>query len=136
MVASRLALRYGFIMKVNREIVLRNRIIAILAKVLHPDPGVQEKLIWVAQAEALEAMEDFAKQQERNKMNNWKTTANGFLAAFLAIVGPASALQASLQSMHSAPDYTLAIAGAVLTCLASIARAWIGLLQTDAPEQK
>jgi hypothetical protein len=64
---------------------------------------------------------------------NWKTTANGFLSAFTAAVGPMSALLAALQAMQPHPDYTLAIVGASLTCAAAIARAWIGLLQNDAP---
>ena len=72
-------------------------------------------------------------------MKNWKTTANGILAALLAIIGPGSALLAALQAIsatqpgHAAADYTYAIVGAVLTFLGACARAWIGLIQNDAP---
>jgi hypothetical protein len=65
-------------------------------------------------------------------MKNWKTTANGFLAAFYGAVGPLSGFLAAVQSMRPTPNYTLAICGAGLTCAALIARAWIGLLQNDA----
>lgn len=63
---------------------------------------------------------------------NWKTTAQGLLSAFALAVGPISGLLASLQAMQPKPNYTLAICGAVLLCLAAIAKAWIGLLQNDA----
>lgn len=67
-------------------------------------------------------------------MKNWKTTINGFLSAFLGTVPPLSAFLAAAQSLKPHPDYTLALVGAGLTCAAAIARAWIGLLQNDAPE--
>jgi hypothetical protein len=63
---------------------------------------------------------------------NWKTTTQGLLSAFALAVGPISGLLASLQAMQPKPNYTLAIFGAVLLCLAAIAKAWIGLLQNDA----
>ena len=72
-------------------------------------------------------------------MNHWKTTANGFLSAFIGAVGPISGFLASLQMIqaqipgHAPANYTLAIVGAGLTCGAAIARIWIGLLQNDAP---
>jgi hypothetical protein len=72
-------------------------------------------------------------------MNNWKTTVAGILSAFLAIMGPLSALLASLQAIygqipgHAPANYTFAIVGAVLTFLAASARIWIGLLENDAP---
>jgi hypothetical protein len=65
-------------------------------------------------------------------MKDWKTTANGFLSAFLGTVPPLSAFLAALQSLKPHPDYRLAIVGAGLTCAAAIARAWIGMLQKDA----
>ena len=60
-------------------------------------------------------------------MKNWKTTANGFLAAFLSTVGPLTAYLAT----QNTPKAT-AICGA-LTCGAAVARAWIGLIQNDSP---
>lgn len=72
-------------------------------------------------------------------MRNWKTTVAGALSAFGLTVGPISGFLASLQAIqaqtpgHPPADYTLAIVGAALTTLASIARVWIGLIQTDAP---
>lgn len=72
-------------------------------------------------------------------MQNWKTTVAGALSAFGLIVGPISGFLASLQAIqaqtpgHGPADYRLAIVGAALTTLASIARIWIGLIQTDAP---
>lgn len=62
-----------------------------------------------------------------------KTTINGLLAAFIGMVGPLSGFLAALQAMHPAPDYTLAIVAAALTCAASVARAWVGLIQNDCP---
>jgi hypothetical protein len=68
-----------------------------------------------------------------------KTTLNGILAAFLAIIGPLSAFLAAVQALgsqmpgHGPANYTLAIIGAGLTCLAAVARAWVGLLQNDSP---
>ena len=66
-------------------------------------------------------------------MTHWKTTANGLLAAFIAAVGPLSGFLASLQAMQPHPNYTLAVVGAGLTTAAAIARAWIGIIENDAP---
>jgi hypothetical protein len=68
-----------------------------------------------------------------------KTTIAGILSAFLAIIGPLSAFLAAFQAIeaqipgHASANYTFAIAGAALTCLAAIARAWVGLISGDAP---
>ena len=64
---------------------------------------------------------------------NWKTTAQGFLSAFNATVGPLTALMAALQAIKPSPDYTFAYIGAGLICASAIAKAWIGLLQNDVP---
>jgi hypothetical protein len=78
------------------------------------------------------------RKEEYEDMKNWKTTVNGILAAFLATIGPASAGLAAYDLLiqqvpgHSHADFRVAIAGIVLTGLGSIARAWIGLLQSDA----
>ncbi len=67
-----------------------------------------------------------------------KHTIAGFLTAFLAIMGPLSALLASLQAIfatipgHAPANYTFAIIGAVLTFLAASARIWVGLITGDA----
>ena len=72
-------------------------------------------------------------------MNHWKTTANGLLSAFMSTVGPLSAFLGAVQMIlaqnpgHGPANYTLAIAGAGLTCLAAIARGLVGVLQNDAP---
>jgi hypothetical protein len=72
-------------------------------------------------------------------MKNWKTTAAGILSAFLGTVPPATAFLAAYQTIeanlpgHSHADYRLAIAGAALSCAAAIARAWVGLIENDAP---
>ena len=70
---------------------------------------------------------------------HWKTTAAGALSAFAVTVGPLSGFLASVQQIestipgHGPANYTLAIVGAGLTCLAAMARLWIGMLQNDAP---
>ena len=67
--------------------------------------------------------------------NDWKTTANGFLSAFSATVGPLSGFIAAWQMIqsqipgHGPANYTFAIILAGLTAASAIARAWIGLLQ-------
>jgi hypothetical protein len=74
-------------------------------------------------------------------MQNWKTTVNGILSAFMSTVGPLTAFLAAVQMInsqipgHGPGSYALAIVGAALVCAAAIARAWIGLLQNDAPPQ-
>ena len=55
--------------------------------------------------------------------SDWKTTAAGFLSAFIGAVGPLTAYLATTNSPKSAE-----VAGA-LTCAGLIARAWIGILQ-------
>jgi hypothetical protein len=62
-----------------------------------------------------------------------KTTLAGLLSALMAVTGPLSALFAALQAIKTAPNYNYAIAGAVITCVAAVLRAWVGLLQGDAP---
>lgn len=72
-------------------------------------------------------------------MTGWKTTTAGALTAFAVTAGPLSGFLASLQAIeaqipgHGSAKYTLAIVGAALTCVAAIARLWIGLIQNDAP---
>lgn len=72
-------------------------------------------------------------------MKNWKTTAAGILSAFLGTVPPATAFLAAYRTIqaqipgHSPANYTVALIGAGLTCAAATARAWIGLIQDDAP---
>jgi hypothetical protein len=61
-------------------------------------------------------------------MQNWKTTAAGFLSAFIGTVGPLTAYLATTSN----PNATT-VCG-ILTCAAAIARVWVGLLQNDAPK--
>ena len=60
-------------------------------------------------------------------MKNWKTTANGFLAAIIGAAGPLTAYLATINSPKAA------YATGIVTLAAGIARVWIGLLQNDAP---
>lgn len=60
---------------------------------------------------------------------HWKTTVNGFLAAFIGTVGPVTAYLATIDSPKAAT-----ICG-ILTLTAAIARVWVGLLQNDAPTE-
>lgn len=57
---------------------------------------------------------------------NWKTTANGFLAAILAAAGPLTAYLATINSPKAAT------AAGIVTLAAGIARVWVGLLENDA----
>ena len=57
---------------------------------------------------------------------NWKTTANGLLAAFIGTVGPVTAYLATTNNPRATT-----VCG-ILTCAAAIARVWVGLLQSDA----
>ena len=59
-------------------------------------------------------------------MTNWKTTANGFLAAILAAAGPLTAYLATIKSPKAAT------ASGIVTLAGVIARIWIGLIQNDA----
>ena len=60
-------------------------------------------------------------------MKNWKTTANGFLAAIIGAAGPLTAYLATINSPKAAT------CAGLVTLAAAIARVWIGLLQNDAP---
>jgi hypothetical protein len=72
-------------------------------------------------------------------MKNWKTTANGFLAAIIGAAGPLAAFLGGVQTIqaqmpgHGPANYTLAVVALGVTTAATIARVWIGLLQNDAP---
>ncbi len=59
-------------------------------------------------------------------MKNWKTTANGVLAAIIGAAGPLTAYLATINSPKAAT------AAGIMTLAAAIARVWIGLLQNDA----
>ena len=59
-------------------------------------------------------------------MNNWKTTVAGALSAILGAIGPITAYLATTNNPKATE-----ICGA-LTCVAAIARVWIGLIQNDA----
>jgi cytochrome b561 len=58
---------------------------------------------------------------------NWKTTANGFLAAIIGAAGPLTAYLATVNNPKAAT------AAGIVTLVATIARVWIGMIQTDAP---
>jgi hypothetical protein len=60
-------------------------------------------------------------------MKNWKTTANGFLAAIIGAAGPLTAYLATINNPKAA------IASGIVTTAAAIARVWIGILENDAP---
>ena len=57
---------------------------------------------------------------------NWKTTANGILAAIIGAAGPLTAYLATVNSPKAAT------AAGVVTLAATIARVWVGLIQNDA----
>jgi HD-like signal output (HDOD) protein len=59
-------------------------------------------------------------------VKNWKTTANGILAAIIGAAGPLTAYLATINSPKAAA------AAGIMTLAAAIARVWIGLLQNDA----
>jgi hypothetical protein len=59
-------------------------------------------------------------------VKNWKTTANGVLAAIIGAAGPLTAYLATINSPKAAT------AAGIMTLAAAIARVWIGLLQNDA----
>ena len=61
-------------------------------------------------------------------LTNWKTTANGFLATILAATGPLTAYLATQNNPKAAS------AAGLVTLIAAIARAWVGMLQTDSPK--
>ena len=58
---------------------------------------------------------------------NWKTTANGILAAIIGAAGPLTAYLATMNSPKAAT------AAGIITLAAAIARVWVGLIQADAP---
>ena len=58
---------------------------------------------------------------------NWKTTANGILAAIIGAAGPLTAYLATVNSPKAAT------AAGVVTLAATIARVWVGLIENDAP---
>ena len=58
---------------------------------------------------------------------NWKSTANGILAAIIGAAGPLTAYLATMNSPKAA------IAAGIITLVAAIARVWVGLIQADAP---
>ena len=60
-------------------------------------------------------------------MKNWKTTANGILAAIMGAAGPLAAYLATQSNPKAA------WAAGIVTLVATIARVWVGLLQNDAP---
>lgn len=60
-------------------------------------------------------------------MKNWKTTANGFLAAIIGAAGPFTAYLATVNNPKAAT-----VAG-IVTLVAAIARVWVGLIQNDTP---
>lgn len=60
-------------------------------------------------------------------MTNWKTTANGILAAIIGAAGPLTAYLATINSPKAAT------ATGIITLIAAISRVWIGLIQNDAP---
>jgi len=62
-----------------------------------------------------------------------KTTLAGILSAVMATTGPVAGMLGAIQSVRPTPNYELALAIAGLTCLASILRAWLGMVQGDAP---
>ena len=60
-------------------------------------------------------------------MKDWKTTANGLLAAIMASAGPLTAYLATVNSPKAAT------ASGIVTLAATLARVYIGLIQNDAP---
>lgn len=58
-------------------------------------------------------------------MTNWKTTINGFLAGIIGAAGPLTAYLATINSPKAA------MASGIVTLVATIARIWVGILQTD-----
>ena len=58
---------------------------------------------------------------------NWKTSANGILAAIMGAAGPLAAYLATQSNPKAA------WAAGIVTLVATIARVWVGLLQNDAP---
>jgi len=60
-------------------------------------------------------------------MKNWKTTANGVLAAVIGAAGPLTAYLATVNSPKAAT------ASGIVTLIAATARVWVGLLENDAP---
>ena len=58
-------------------------------------------------------------------VTNWKTSTNGILAAIIGAAGPLTAYLATVSNPKAATE------AGVVTLIASIARVWIGLLQTD-----
>ena len=60
-------------------------------------------------------------------MKNWKTTANGILAAIMGAAGPLAAYLATQSNPKAA------WAAGIVTLVATIARVLVGLLQNDAP---
>ena len=60
-------------------------------------------------------------------MQNWKTTANGILAAIIGTAGPITAYLATVNNPKAAT------AAGLVTLAAAIARVWVGLLQNDSP---
>jgi hypothetical protein len=63
-------------------------------------------------------------------MSDWKTTANGFLAAIIGAAGPLTAYLATINSPKAAT------ASGIITLAATIARVWVGIIQNDAPPSK
>lgn len=62
-------------------------------------------------------------------MKNWKTTVNGILAAIIGTAGPVTAYLATIHSNGAAT------AAGIVTLIASVARVYVGLLETDAQSQ-
>ena len=62
-------------------------------------------------------------------MKNWKTTVNGILAAIIGTAGPVTAYLATIHSNSAAT------AAGIVTLVASVARVYVGLLETDAQSQ-
>lgn len=60
-------------------------------------------------------------------LKNWKTSANGILAAIMASAGPLTAYLATLHSPKAAT------ASGIVTLAATLARVYIGLIQNDSP---
>jgi hypothetical protein len=70
------------------------------------------------------------KAKGEHSMNNWKTTANGILAAVIGAAGPLTAYLATVNNPKAAT------AAGIVTLVAGIARVWVGILQNDAPPAK